>query len=70
MSMKGIGSLVSEILGRFRDRVSPAKVLTLQRTDCLVVQERIACLYDPFGLKDGYTIWKNPLKVLQRFIRQ
>ena len=34
------------------------------------MQGRIAPLYDPSGLRDGYTIWKNPLMILQSFIRR
>ena len=67
--MKGIGDVVREILVRSRGWFSPAEILTLQRTDCYRVQDRIALLYDPSGLMDGYTIWKNPLMVLQTFIR-
>ena len=68
--MKGIGAIVREILRRSRGRISPAEILTLRRTDCYGVQDRIALLYDPSGLMDGYTIWKNPLMVLQTFIRR
>ena len=70
MTMKGIGAIVREILRRSRGRISPAEILTLRRTDCYGVQDRIALLYDPSRLMDGYTIWKNPLMVLQTFIRR
>ena len=66
----GFRAIVGQILGKRGSHFSPAKVLTLQYTDLNGLQCNIAPLYDQSKAVDGFKTWRDPLKVLQSFIRK
>ena len=68
--IKGFRAIVGQILGNRGSHFSPTKVLTLQYTDLNGPQCNVAPLYDQSKAVNGFKTWRNPLKVLQSFIRK